>query len=85
MSSMVDLVRRLPVSLKGKTILITGGTGSFGKKFTEIVLKEHKPKAIRVFSRGELLQMQMRRKFGNHEALRFFIGDGSRAWLLQPQ
>ena len=39
--------------LEGKTILLTGGTGSFGKKFSEIVLKECKPNAIRVFSRGE--------------------------------
>jgi len=39
-------------SLSGKTILVTGGTGSFGKKFAEIVLREHEPKAIRIFSRG---------------------------------
>jgi len=43
-----------------KVILITGGTGSFGKKFTHLVLKEHNPKAIRIFSRGELKQQQMR-------------------------
>ena len=42
--------------LKDKTILITGGTGSFGNKFTEIVLKKHKPKAIRIFPRGEKKQ-----------------------------
>jgi UDP-N-acetylglucosamine 4,6-dehydratase (inverting) len=58
-----------------KVILITGGTGSFGKKFTEIVLKEHNPKTIRIFSRGELKQWKMREQFNNNEKLRFFIGD----------
>jgi len=60
---------------EGKVILLTGGTGSFGKKFTEIILKEYNPKVIRIFSRGELLQLKMREKFGNDERLRFFIGD----------
>ena len=60
--------------LKDKTILLTGATGSFGQKFTEIVMKEHAPKAIRIFSRGELKQVEMERKF-NNEKLRFFIGD----------
>jgi len=61
-----------------KVILVTGGTGSFGKKFTQIVLKEHNPKAIRIFSRGELKQQLMREQFQefyNDEKLRFFIGD----------
>ena len=62
------------MSLEGKTILLTGGTGSFGQKFTEIVLKHHNPKVIRIFSRGELLQQQMNYKFAE-ERLRFFIGD----------
>mgnify|MGYP001602124514 CR=1 FL=1 len=57
-----------------KTILVTGGTGSFGQKFTEIVLKNHNPKAIRIFSRGEYLQWEMQNKF-NDKRLRFFIGD----------
>jgi len=61
--------------LNNKVILITGGTGSFGKKFTEIVLREHNPKAIRIFSRGELLQLQMRQRFNDDPRLRFFIGD----------
>ncbi|GAG59485.1 unnamed protein product, partial [marine sediment metagenome] len=56
-------------------ILLTGGTGSFGKKFTEIVLKEHDPKAIRIYSRGELLQIRMRQQFNDDSRLRFFIGD----------
>jgi len=61
--------------LEGKTILLTGGTGSFGKKFTEIVLEEHNPKVIRIFSRDELKQQKMREQFNNNEKLRFFIGD----------
>jgi UDP-N-acetylglucosamine 4,6-dehydratase/5-epimerase len=60
--------------LNDKVILVTGGTGSFGQKFTRIVLKEHNPKAIRIFSRGELLQYEMNLKF-NDPRLRFFIGD----------
>lgn len=61
--------------LANQVILITGGTGSFGKKFTEVVLREHDPKAIRIFSRGELLQQEMRQKFNDDPRLRFFIGD----------
>lgn len=58
-----------------KTILLTGGTGSFGQKFTEIMLKRYKPKIIRIFSRDELKQYEMGRKFNDDEHLRFFIGD----------
>lgn len=61
--------------LKDKVILITGGTGSFGQKFTEVALRECNPRVIRVYSRGELLQQEMRQKFNNDERLRFFIGD----------
>ena len=45
--------------LNDKVILVTGGTGSFGQKFTEVALCEHNPKVIRVYSRGELLQQEM--------------------------
>jgi UDP-N-acetylglucosamine 4,6-dehydratase/5-epimerase len=58
----------------GKTILVTGGTGSFGKKFTDIVLKEYDPRSIRIYSRGELLQMEMENQFRD-DRLRFMIGD----------
>jgi UDP-N-acetylglucosamine 4,6-dehydratase len=61
--------------LQGKVILVTGGTGSFGQKFAEIVLREHDPKTVRIFSRGELLQQEMRFKFGGEARLRYFIGD----------
>ena len=58
-----------------KVILLTGGTGSFGQKFTEIMLKKYKPKAIRIFSRDELKQWEMEKKFNSTGLLRFFIGD----------
>jgi UDP-N-acetylglucosamine 4,6-dehydratase len=60
--------------LKDKVILLTGGTGSFGKKFTEIALSHHNPEAIRIFSRGEKKQLDMMNKFKD-DRLRFFIGD----------
>lgn len=63
------------MTLTNKVILVTGGTGSFGQKFTEIALKEHNPKAIRIFSRGEFLQQEMNQKFNDDARLRFFIGD----------
>mgnify|MGYP001585452001 FL=1 len=47
--------------MNDSTWLITGGTGSFGQKATEIILKEYSPKSIRVYSRSELLQIQMSR------------------------
>jgi len=58
-----------------KTILLTGGTGSFGKKFTEVMLSEYSPKVIRIFSRDELKQWEMRKKFNDHPSLRFFVGN----------
>lgn len=61
--------------LKDKIILLTGGTGSFGQKFTEIMLKKYKAKAIRIFSRDELKQWEMEKKFNSNPHLRFFIGD----------
>ncbi len=63
------------MNLENKVILLTGGTGSFGQKFTEIALREHNPKVIRIFSRGELLQQQMQQRFNDDPRLRFFIGD----------
>lgn len=63
------------MSLENKVILLTGGTGSFGQKFSEIALREYNPKVIRIFSRGELLQQEMRQRFNDDEKLRFFIGD----------
>ena len=57
-----------------KNILITGGTGSFGKKFTEIILKQYKPNKIIIFSRDELKQYEMAQEFTN-SCMRYFIGD----------
>lgn len=57
-----------------KTILVTGGTGSFGQKFTEIILKEYNPKSIRIYDNRELAEVEMERKF-NDSRLRFLIGD----------
>ena len=62
------------ISFDDKVILITGGTGSFGKKFTEILLSEHNPETVRIYSRGELLQMEMQNRFDDSR-LRFLIGD----------
>jgi len=63
--------------LDGKTLLVTGGTGSFGKMFTRIVLKEARPKRFIIFSRDELKQHEMRAHFGEEEFpnIRYFIGD----------
>lgn len=60
---------------KNQVILITGGTGSFGKKFTEILLKEKQPKKIIIFSRDELKQHEMQVGGFSHPSLRYFIGD----------
>lgn len=58
----------------GKTILVTGGTGSFGKMFTSLLLKEWNPDSVRIYSRGELLQWEMQQII-HDDRLRFFIGD----------
>ena len=58
-----------------KTILITGGTGSFGQKFIETVVKRYKPKKIIIYSRDELKQFDLQKKLKNNKLYRFFIGD----------
>lgn len=58
-----------------KTVLVTGGTGSFGKKFIEIMLKEYRPAKMIVYSRDELKQHEMRVSGFDHPSLRYFIGD----------
>jgi len=57
-----------------KNILITGGTGSFGKKYTEIILSQYKPNKIIIYSRDELKQYEMAQTF-NDSCMRYFIGD----------
>jgi UDP-N-acetylglucosamine 4,6-dehydratase/5-epimerase len=60
---------------KNQVVLITGGTGSFGKKFIDILLKEKQPKKIIIFSRDELKQHEMQVAGFNQSNLRYFIGD----------
>jgi len=57
-----------------KSILITGGTGSFGKQYIKTLLERYKPKRLIVFSRDELKQFEMEQVF-NHKSMRYFIGD----------
>ena len=62
--------------LNDKVILITGGTGSFGKKFVAKVFKEYKPKELIVYSRDELKQFEMREFFPTEKfPIKYFIGD----------
>jgi len=63
------------INLNNKTVLITGGTGSFGKSFAKFLLKNFNLKKLIIFSRDELKQFQMDKEFANEERLRFFIGD----------
>src|SRR4030042_912346 len=65
------------MDLSGKSILITGGTGSFGKKFTEIVLKKYRPKKLIIFSRDEYKQNEMEKIFSvdKYPSIRYFLGD----------
>jgi UDP-N-acetylglucosamine 4,6-dehydratase len=58
-----------------KVVLVTGGTGSFGKKFIRVMLDEYHPAKIIVYSRDELKQHEMRAAGFNHPSLRYFIGD----------
>ena len=62
---------------EGKTVLVTGGTGSFGKKFVKIILEKYNPKKVIVFSRDEFKQYQMQKEFPKEKypQLRFFLGD----------
>ncbi len=62
---------------KGKTILVTGGTGSFGKKFTEVVLKRYEPEKLIIFSRDEFKQFEMSQIFSTdkYPTIRYFVGD----------
>ncbi len=63
--------------LNNKTVLITGGTGSFGKKFTQIVLKNYNPKKLIIFSRDELKQFEMAQRWSplKHPNIQFMLGD----------
>ena len=61
--------------LKNSSILITGGTGSFGNSFVPLTLKKYNPKRLVIFSRDEMKQWEMEKKFKDDSRVRFFIGD----------
>ena len=64
--------------MKNKTVLVTGGTGSFGQKFSEKILKEFAIKKLIIFSRDEMKQYEMKKKFSKlklDKKIRYFIGD----------
>jgi len=63
------------VSWSQESVLVTGGTGSFGRKFVEIMLREYHPHRLVIFSRDELKQQEMRESGFQHTSLRYFIGD----------
>ena len=61
--------------LKNSSILITGGTGSFGSSFVRLTLQKYNPRRLVIFSRDEMKQWEMAKKFSNDSRVRFFIGD----------
>ena len=61
--------------LNNKKILITGGTGSFGKKFISTVIKKYSPEKMIIYSRDELKQFEMQQKWPDGDKMRYFIGD----------
>jgi UDP-N-acetylglucosamine 4,6-dehydratase len=65
----------LSSELTNKVVLVTGATGSFGTVFLTRLLRDHDPAAVRVFSRDELKQYDLRRKLDDDPRLRFFLGD----------
>ena len=73
----MDITSHIPKLFDDKTILITGGTGSFGKKCVDIILRHSTPKRLIVFSRDELKQFEMQQIFptSKYGCMRYFIGD----------
>lgn len=63
------------IDWKTSTILVTGGTGSFGRRFIDLMLREYQPRKIIVYSRDEWKQHEMRTSGYDHTCLRYFIGD----------
>ena len=76
-STTTDFSSDQDFDLNGKSVLITGGTGSFGKRFVKTVLERYEPRRLIVFSRDELKQFEMAIAFSpeRHACLRYFIGD----------
>lgn len=63
------------MTLDGKTILVTGGTGSFGNAFASMTLARYDPRKLIIFSRDEMKQWDMAKRFAGDDRVRFFIGD----------
>ena len=61
--------------LSGKTVLITGGTGSFGHTFIPLILERYNPRKLIIYSRDEVKQWEMAKEFAGDPRLRFFVGD----------
>ena len=61
--------------LTNSSILITGGTGSFGHTFVPMTLEKYKPRRLVIYSRDEIKQWEMAKLYGHIDAIRFFIGD----------
>ena len=66
--------RREPLNWRETSVLVTGGTGSFGTKLVELMLSTYHPRRLAIFSRDELKQSEMMKRF-SHPSLRFFLGD----------
>ena len=60
---------------RNKVILVTGGTGSFGQKFAQMTLEKYNPEKLIIFSRDEMKQWEMAKKFEDEDRIRFFLGD----------
>lgn len=75
MNAVENLTNRNCNLLAGSTILITGGTGSFGHTFVPMTLAKHNPRRLIILSRDEMKQWEMAKIYGNDPRVRFFIGD----------
>ena len=64
-----------PSALRARSVLVTGGTGSFGRRFVDFALNQTEAMRVIVFSRDELKQHEMQEHYGDHPRLRFFLGD----------
>jgi UDP-N-acetylglucosamine 4,6-dehydratase len=83
--------------LTDKTVLVTGGTGSFGHAFVPMTLAKYNPRKLIIYSRDEMKQWEMAKRFAGESSLRFFIGDvrdrdrlyralaGSTTWSTRPR
>src|SRR5258706_6840723 len=61
--------------LSGSSILITGGTGSFGRAFVPMTIEKFDPRRLVIYSRDEMKQWEMAKRYGDDKRVRFFIGD----------